>query len=59
MGDNVDDETVSDEMVHEEGTAPALGVDSDQRARLLRKWHEGEGRYGKEPDIKGDLEDLE
>ena len=54
-----DDDNVADEMISEEGTAPALGVDIDQRAKLLRKWHEGESRYGKEPDVKGDLEDLE
>jgi hypothetical protein len=54
MGDNIDDE-----MVSELGIDPALDVDSDQRAKLLRRWHQGESRYGDEPDVKGDLEDLE
>ncbi|HUA09766.1 MAG TPA: hypothetical protein VMA98_10910 [Candidatus Acidoferrales bacterium] len=51
----------ADEMISEMGIDPALEIDSDQRAELLRKWHrEGNtSRYGKEPDIKGDLEDLE
>lgn len=51
MGDDI-----ADEMVSEEGTAPALEVDSDQRAKLLRKWRDGKSRYGDEPDVKGDLE---
>lgn len=48
-------------MIHDLDTDPALDVDSDQRAELLRKWHRdgNVSRYGSEPDVKGDLEDLD
>lgn len=48
-------------MIHDVGTDPALDVDADQRAELLRKWHRDgdKSRYGNEPDVKGDLEDLD
>jgi hypothetical protein len=34
------DEDPAAEMVHELGIDPALEVDSDQRAELLRRWHQ-------------------
>jgi hypothetical protein len=36
------DEDPIAEMVSELGLDPALDVDSDQRAELLRRWHEEE-----------------
>jgi hypothetical protein len=48
-------------MIHDLGTDPALDVDADQRAELLQKWHRdgNASRYGTEPDVEGDLEDLD
>jgi hypothetical protein len=34
------DSNINEEMVSELGIDPALDVDSDQRAELLRRWHE-------------------
>ncbi len=55
------DPSPAENMIHDLDTDPALDVDSDQRAELLRKWHRdgGKSRYGSEPDVKGDLEDLD
>jgi hypothetical protein len=45
-------------MIHDLGIDPAVEIDSDQRADLLRRWHREFGsRYGKQPDVKGDLGD--
>ncbi|HTU70946.1 MAG TPA: hypothetical protein VMF11_11570 [Candidatus Baltobacteraceae bacterium] len=54
----MEDEDPAAEMIHELGIDPALEVDSDQRAELLRRWHKeppGDGKHH-EPDIRGDLE---
>lgn len=55
------DPSPAEQMIHDLDTDPALDVDSDQRAELLRKWHRdgNTSRYGSEPDVKGDLEDLD
>jgi hypothetical protein len=51
------DDPPAEQMIHDLGIDPALEIDSDQRAELLRRWHKEFGsRYGKEPDVKGDLE---
>jgi hypothetical protein len=36
----MEDEDPAAEMIHDLGLDPALDVDSDQRAELLRRWHE-------------------
>lgn len=52
------DDPPAEQMIHDLGIDPALEIDSDQRAELLRRWHKEFGsRYGKEPDVKGDLGD--
>lgn len=52
------DRDPGEEIIHDLGIDPALDVDSDQRAELLRRWHKEPPNDGKhhEPDIKGDLE---
>ena len=46
-----------EQIVHDLGLDPAIEINSNQRAELLRRWHTDHGsRYGKEPDVKGDLE---
>lgn len=54
----MEDEDPAAEMIHELGIDPALEIDSDQRAELLRRWHKEPPDDGKhhEPDVKRDLE---
>ena len=52
-----DEDPTSEQMIHDLGLDPAIEIDDNQRAELLRRWHrERSSRYGKEPDVKGDLE---
>jgi hypothetical protein len=52
-----DDDPPAEQMIRDLGLDPAIEIDDDQRAQLLRRWHsERSSRYGNEPDVKGDLE---
>ena len=51
-----DEEPSHEQMIRDLGLDPALEIDDNQRAELLRRWHERSSRYGSEPDVKGDLE---
>ena len=49
----MDRDNVDEEMVDEEGIAPQLEVDDDQRAELLREWHAEDAQRDAEKKQKG------
>jgi hypothetical protein len=48
----MEDRSTGEEMVSELGIAPAVDVDADQRAELLRRWHEEDAE--KDAENKGE-----
>ena len=48
----MNDRNAGEEMVSELGIDPALDIDTDQRAELLRSWHK-EGSEGDDPSDEG------
>ncbi|MGC8485762.1 MAG: hypothetical protein ACP5O6_09040 [Candidatus Baltobacteraceae bacterium] len=50
----MNDRNVGEEMVSELGIDPALDIDTDQRAELLRSWHNEESEGEDEPPDEGD-----
>jgi len=49
----MNERNAGDEMVSEMGIDPALDIDTDQRAELLRRWHEEDARAAEERDKDG------
>ncbi len=49
----MNDRNAGEEMVSEMGIDPALDIDTDQRAELLRRWHEEDARAAEETDTDG------
>ena len=50
----MNDRNAGEEMVSELGIDPALEIDTDQRAELLRSWHDDEHKGEDEPPEEGE-----
>jgi hypothetical protein len=48
------DRDPAESMIHDLGLDPALDVDSDQRAELLRSWHQEDSKTSAEGDDTAD-----
>jgi len=49
----MNDRNAGEEMVSEMGIDPALDIDTDQRAELLRSWHSEDAEASEETDKDG------
>ena len=50
----MNDRNAGEEMISELGIDPALEIDTDQRAELLRSWHDEEHEGEDDPPEEGE-----